>query len=193
MMWSKVKQKELAGLSKELGVPRKHILEADAEATRAQKAFYATIRRRGREVLESLGGDDMAAVIIGRPYNTSDAGVCQDLPFKLRKMGVLPIPMDFLPVDTVDVSSEYDRMYWRGGQDILAAAAIIRDNPHLHAVYVTNFSCGPDSFILSFFRKMMGDKPFLELELDEHTADAGVVTRCEAFFDSLKMGKGVLV
>jgi predicted nucleotide-binding protein (sugar kinase/HSP70/actin superfamily) len=101
--------------------------------------------------------------------------------------------MDFLPVNTVDVSDSYDSMYWRGGQDILAAATLIRNNPQLQAIYVTSFSCGPDSFILSFFRQMMGGKPFLELELDEHTADAGVITRCEAFFDSLKMGKGVLV
>jgi hypothetical protein len=36
----------------------------------------------------------------------------------------------------------------------------------------------------------MGDKPFLELELDDHMADAGVVTRCEAFFESLGVGRG---
>jgi hypothetical protein len=38
----------------------------------------------------------------------------------------------------------------------------------------------------------MGDKPFLELEIDDHTADAGLITRCEAFLESLKMGKGGL-
>jgi predicted nucleotide-binding protein (sugar kinase/HSP70/actin superfamily) len=31
----------------------------------------------------------------------------------------------------------------------------------------------------------MGAKPFLEVEIDDHTADAGMITRCEAFFDSL--------
>jgi predicted nucleotide-binding protein (sugar kinase/HSP70/actin superfamily) len=39
----------------------------------------------------------------------------------------------------------------------------------------------------------MGDKPFLELEIDEHSADAGVVTRCEAFFDSLRVERTALV
>jgi len=42
---------------------------------------------------------------------------------------------------------------------------------------------------MSFFRNIMADKPFLELELDDHTADAGIITRCEAFFESLRMGK----
>ena len=32
----------------------------------------------------------------------------------------------------------------------------------------------------------MAGKPHLELEIDEHTADAGLVTRCEAFIESLQ-------
>jgi hypothetical protein len=36
----------------------------------------------------------------------------------------------------------------------------------------------------------MRGKPFLELEVDDHTADAGIVTRCEAFFESLEMREG---
>ena len=39
---------------------------------------------------------------------------------------------------------------------------------------------------IHFFKKNLGEKPFLLIELDEHSADAGVITRCEAFLDSLK-------
>lgn len=193
MQWSKIKQRELRALSGQLGVARKRIAEADVAAEAAQREFYATMRRRGREVLASLDDDQPAAVIVGRPYNVCDLAVCQDLPFKLRKLGILPIPMDYLPLETVDLSERYNSMFWRSGQDILAAATIISANPRLHAIYMTNFNCGPDSFIISFFRKIMDTKPFLELEMDEHTADAGVITRCEAFFESLSMGKGVFV
>jgi predicted CoA-substrate-specific enzyme activase len=192
MLWERVKKKELENLAKQLGVSRKHVAEADVTAAIAQREFYQAVRRRGREVLQSLSSDQPTAVLIGRPYNVCDLGVCQDLPYKLRKMGVLPIPMDFLPVDCVDLSERYDNMFWRSGQDILAAATIIQENPHLNAIYVTSFNCGPDSFLLSFFRQIMDGKPFLELEMDEHTADAGVITRCEAFFESLSMGKGSL-
>lgn len=193
MRWEKNRKKDLSAMANELGVSSRRIAEADDAAAAAQKAFYQNIRRRGQEILSSLSEDQPIAVIVGRPYNVADLGVCQDLPFKLRKLGVFPIPMDFLPVDTVDITEQYPHMFWRSGQDILAAAKIVRNDPRLHAIYVTSFSCGPDSFILSFFRRIMGDKPFLELEMDEHTADAGIITRCEAFFDSLKMGKGVLV
>ncbi|HSQ78795.1 MAG TPA: CoA activase, partial [Nitrospirota bacterium] len=61
----------------------------------------------------------------------------------------------------------------------------IRGHKGLYPLYITNFGCGPDSFITHFFRQEMGGKPFLQLEIDEHSADAGAITRIEAFLDSL--------
>jgi predicted nucleotide-binding protein (sugar kinase/HSP70/actin superfamily) len=77
-------------------------------------------------------------------------------------------------------------MYWGYGQKILRAAEIIKRDGRLFAIYLSNFSCGPDSFLMPFFKDIMGDKPCLQLEIDEHSADAGVVTRIEAFLESLK-------
>ncbi len=187
LQWEQIKKKELAYLAKELGLSHRRVLKAETEALAVQTDFYRALRSRGQEILANLPSDQPVAVIVGRPYNTCDLGVSQDLPYKLRKMGVFPIPMSFLPFDSVDLSKQYNFMYWRSGQDILAAAMIIRDNPRLQAIFVTNFGCGPDSFIINFFHRLMNGKPFLELELDDHTADAGIITRCEAFFESLKM------
>jgi predicted CoA-substrate-specific enzyme activase len=186
MSWATGRHTQLQALAPELGVSKRRIRRAVQAAEEAQGEFYAAVRRRGREVLAGLEPGRLAAVIVGRPYNTHDRGASLDIPFKLRRQGVLAIPMDFLPLETVDVSARYPNMFWRGGQDILAAATLIAGDPRLQAVYVTNFSCGPDSFISGFFRRIMGRKPYLELEIDDHTADAGVVTRCEAFFDSLR-------
>ena len=102
-------------------------------------------------------------------------------------MGVLPIPMDFLPLEQASLPDLHEDMYWRSGQDILRAANVIRGDDRLQAIYLTNFNCGPDAFLITFFHEQIGDKPFLELEVDEHTADAGMITRCEAFFDSLNI------
>ena len=77
-------------------------------------------------------------------------------------------------------------MYWRYGQKILSAGEIIRTDSRLWALYITNFGCGPDSFIARFFRAQMSPKPYLQIEVDEHSADVGAITRCEAFVDSLK-------
>lgn len=186
------KEHDLGQISTQLGVSRKAILAADVAGAAAQESFYAAVREHGHAALAHLRPGQPAAVIVGHPYNTHDLRVCQDLPFKLRKLGVLPIPIDYLPLDTVDISAHFPEMYWRSGHDILAAASIIRDDPRLNAIYITNFCCNPDAFFSGFFRQILGEKPFLELELDEHAADAGLITRCEAFLDSLNLTKGVL-
>jgi predicted nucleotide-binding protein (sugar kinase/HSP70/actin superfamily) len=105
---------------------------------------------------------------------------------KLRQLGVLALPMDFLPVDQVDHLDEIKPMYWRFGQKILGVAELIRNDPRLYGIYITNFGCGPDSFIQHFFKDRMRGKPFLEIEIDEHSSDVGAITRLEAFLDSLK-------
>ena len=70
--------------------------------------------------------------------------------------------------------------------DATICMKIIRAHPLLHAVYIGNFSCGPDSFIIKYFEEEMSGKPYLHLELDAHSADAGAITRCEAFLDSIE-------
>jgi predicted nucleotide-binding protein (sugar kinase/HSP70/actin superfamily) len=190
MQWPDVRLRDLHTLAPALRVSKRRIAEADAIGMAAQREFYAALRERGRDVLARLPAGRPAAVIVGRTYNTNDRGANLDLPLKLRKLGVLPIPIDFLPLDTVDITDAFPTMFWRSGQDILAAARLVAADPRLQAVYLTNFACGPDSFLVSFFRRLMGGKPFLELEIDEHTGDAGVITRCEAFFDSLHLTNG---
>ena len=179
-------RRSLQTLGKELGVSAWAVNRALKAAEAAQTAFYEKLQARGREILAGLGEDDRAMVIVSRPYNGFDCGMNLNLPRKLRQLGVLAIPMDFLPLDETGDLDEIKPMYWRFGQKILAAADLVRQDPRLNAVYVTNFSCGPDSFIQHFFKDRMRGKPFLEIEIDEHSADVGAITRLEAFLDSLK-------
>lgn len=182
--------RETRALARQLGVPARRALDAARAGWAALEGFKSALRERGEEILARLDRTRPAAVLVGRVYNTCDAGVCQDLPRKLRRLGVLPIPMDYLPVADIDLTDAHQDMYWRSGQRILGAGKVIRGDDRLQAIYLTNFACGPDSFVISYFRRVMGEKPFLELEVDDHTAEAGIVTRCEAFFDSLNLGTG---
>ena len=173
-------------LGKMLGRNRADINRALEEAFRAQDLFYRRLIERGEEALSGLSRDDIALVIVGRPYNTVDPGLNLELPQKLRAMGVLPIPFDMLPVEKAIDDVLSGDMYWKSGQRILATAELVKNDPRLFAVYITNFGCGPDSFITHFFKQTSSGKPFLQLEIDEHSADAGAITRCEAFLDSLR-------
>ncbi len=176
---------------KRFNISKTAIKDAMEKAGAAQEEFTGAVKKRGGEVLENL--PERSIVIVGRSYNAFDPGINLEIPKKLASLGVFSIPMDFLPLDLVDISAQWANMYWRSGQNILKAAEIIRDIPGLFALYIGNFSCGPDSFIHRFFDETMANKPFLQIEIDEHSADAGVITRCEAFLDSISGRKDIPV
>jgi predicted CoA-substrate-specific enzyme activase len=179
-------EKELVQFAESLHRTPKRVKKAIEKAERSQALFYQSLLNRGKEVLNQVHPNEKVMVIVGRPYNSCDSGVNLEIPKKLQELGVLSIPMDFLPLESIAPSDEIREMYWRYGQRILAAGKIIQEDPRLFAVYITNFGCGPDSFIHHFYRDLSRGKPYLQLEIDEHSADAGAITRCEAFLDSLK-------
>ncbi|HHL39283.1 MAG TPA: CoA activase [Deltaproteobacteria bacterium] len=183
-------RRDFHAVGRMLGRGRSAVNAALKTAIEAQKEFARRLIERGREVVMSLRPDDTALVIVGRPYNTMDAGINLELPQKLRDMGTIAIPFDMLPVDDAIDDVIAGDMYWRSGQRILATAKLLKDDSRLYAVYITNFGCGPDSFISHFFKEEAAGKPFLQLEIDEHSADAGAITRCEAFLDSLRNVRG---
>jgi len=112
-------------------------------------------------------------------------GINLSVPRKLRDYyGVNCIPLDFLDTDSVDVTDINQNMYWALGRRAIAAARMTRGRDNLHIIYITNFKCGPDSFITHFIRCASG-KPFLTLQFDGHSNDAGIMTRCEAYLDSI--------
>jgi predicted nucleotide-binding protein (sugar kinase/HSP70/actin superfamily) len=72
-------------------------------------------------------------------------------------------------------------MYWGLGAQILRTAKYIKRYANYFGLHITNFSCGADSFLEHFYKFIMGEKPYLILELDEHSAVAGMMTRLEAY------------
>jgi predicted CoA-substrate-specific enzyme activase len=183
---SRVQDKEWKQLARMLSVDWVSMKTALGQARQAQDRFWYDQLTRGEEILAGMASNEKAVLLIGRPYNAFDPGINMDLSKKLNKLGVLSIPLDFLPLAQTKLDDELEDMYWAYGQKILAGGYLLQEYPNLFPIFVTNFSCGPDAFILHFFQKIIGDRPFLELEIDEHTADAGVVTRLEAFWDSIR-------
>ena len=138
----------------------------------------------GKAVPEIAGTDrGKAVVLFGRPYNAMVKDGNMGIPEKLASRGYKVIPYDFLPLEG---EAPQQKMYWSMGQTILKAAKLVSRHPQLFGVFVTNFSCGPDSFVVGYFRDIMGSKPSLTLELDSHTADAGIDTRIDAFIDVIR-------
>ncbi len=174
----------LCAFARQFGKTDRQVKQALHQAEEHQIEVKRKIAEIGKDVLKEV--KDYAFVICSRPYNGFDLGLNLDLPKKIRQLGIPAIPIDFIPLDFSPLKEDFYNMYWHYGQRMLAAAETIRKDEKLFAVYVSNFSCGPDSFLTRFFKEKLGEKPFLLLEIDEHSGDAGFITRCEAFHDSIK-------
>jgi predicted CoA-substrate-specific enzyme activase len=192
LRWPDKKQiKELVrSLAKPLDRSPRDIARAWHAAIKAQEDFDAKCLEQGKAALKELEEEEKPGIVIaGRPYNTLDSGINLDLPQKISDLGYTVIPMDWLPLDFKELGPEYRNLYWNYANRILAAMRFVQAHDRLFAVYFSNFNCGPDSFNLAYAEQVMGKKPLLILELDEHGADAGYLTRVEAFLDSLPSHK----
>lgn len=179
---------ELRRVLKRYGVTKREIMKSLNRAEESQKVFYETLRRKGQEVLAGLNRN--AIVIVGRSYNALERGMNLRIPEKVTALGIPAIPMDMLPLADLAIAADWPDMYWQSGQKMLRAARFLAGQDKLYPIVISNFSCGPDSFIMKYFKAELRGKPFLQIEIDEHSADAGAITRCEAFLDTIGHRRG---
>jgi predicted CoA-substrate-specific enzyme activase len=163
-----------------LGVTKAKIRKALFYALETENRFINELRKEGQRIFENLSADEPLVVVTGRPYNLYDEKLNLRLGQNLAKIGVTGLPMDFIDLSSVDLS-DFSSMYWGLGAQVLRAARFVKDHPNYFGLHLTNFSCGADSFIEHFYKYIMGEKAYLILELDEHSAVAGMMTRLEAY------------
>jgi len=182
-------KKALAETMGRLGIKRRASDRAVDAAFAEQRGFQDKLIEAGRRAISTLDETgEPGLVLAGRAYNIYDRGVNCDIPRKLRhRYGANVIPLDFLVTGRESMAGLGSNMFWISGRKILEASRQAAERPNLHLVYITNFKCGPDSYIKHFARQAAG-APLLVLQFDGHGNDAGYMTRCEAYLDS----KGIL-
>jgi len=169
-----------AQLGKTLGKTLRQIREAIDIGFSRQQGFENELHEHGARITSSLKEKEPLVIVTGRHYNLFDEKLNLRLGQNLAKIGLSAVPMDLVTTDDIDLS-DFPNMYWGYGAQILKTAKLIKLTPNFFGLHLTNFSCGPDSFNEHFYKYIMGDKPYLILELDEHSAVAGAMTRLEAF------------
>jgi predicted nucleotide-binding protein (sugar kinase/HSP70/actin superfamily) len=170
---------------KKYGVRRREIGLVFAAADESLGRFREKIRLAGAAAMQKLADTrEPAILLVGRPYNLYDSTVNIDVPRKLRDLyGVNVVPLEFLAANDDDIEAINANMYWGYGRKILAGCREASRHGNMHMIYVTNFKCGPDSYIKHFVRDAFGEA-FLTLQFDGHANDAGMLTRVEAYLDS---------
>ncbi|SES62306.1 acyl-CoA dehydratase activase-related protein [Anaerobranca gottschalkii] len=135
---------------------------------------------------------EFTIALIGHGYNIYDGGISLDIFDRVTKRA---------KVKTVEMYSEEELnlgkqflpkpLFWSFGEKILAAALYSLKYKDVDGmVLVTAFGCGPDSFVnelIQQFHKKHHQVPLMILTLDEHSGEAGLVTRLEAFMDLISL------
>lgn len=143
----------------------------------------------------SAGGEaTLRVAVISHPYIIHDRMISMDILQKLAAMGVKVVTPE--QVATVDSTTATFRLpkkiFWTFCQQLTGAALSLMYSPQPLAgvIFITSFACGPDSLVGELVKRHANqlEIPFMLLTLDEHTAEAGFITRVEAFIDMIKRG-----
>lgn len=182
LMWLK----DWYGIARAMGAGRKVALNAVYGLLRDLRA------RNERAAGPGVVSDNLKVGVAGHAYNVNDPGVSMDLLTRLHRLGVAPLTVE--QCDLADARRQADtlprRIFW-GFERILAGVVLnwSRTGSVAGIVFLTSFACGPGSIIGSLLEDQLvceGSVPFMTITLDEHSAEAGLVTRLEAFTDMLR-------
>jgi predicted nucleotide-binding protein (sugar kinase/HSP70/actin superfamily) len=113
------------------------------------------------------------------------------IPDIFASLGIKTFFQDMLSYDQEDVESMEvlcNELRWHYATEIMKSAQFIARSEGAYPVFVTSFKCSPDSFAVEYFKKLMEahEKPYLILQLDEHSSRVGYETRVEAAIRSFR-------
>jgi len=132
--------KNLVDVAVKMGFSRKKGKEAALAGIESQRRFEADQAALGRELLEQLRqSNQLGVVLFARSYMSQDAGANLGIAEKLAQLGVVPIPLDFLPLESVNARDYSDRPYWYYENKYIAGADITAKHPQLYGLWLTNF------------------------------------------------------
>lgn len=177
-------RKELFHWAREVGS------RVTGSTSRIEKAFDAALEKQSRH---KQGFDTqekgLKIALAGHPYNIYDNFINMNLIKKLSKLGVGVITEESVETAVRDRELEvlYKKPFWtfaRNNYGFTIHAA--KNNAVNGIIYISSFACGIDSVVIELIKHTIEDFPMLILKIDEHTGEAGVDTRIEAFVDMLQ-------
>ncbi|WP_169316365.1 acyl-CoA dehydratase activase [Desulfomonile tiedjei] len=169
--------------AKELGFSGRKARTAFESAMDVQRSFSDSLFDGGKRFLESLGPDEKAIVLLGKPYHVSDPFLNMNIGNIFHRLNIRALPGDLFPL-----GPEFGErsVSWKHHWQTVRVAQAIATDPRLFPVLLTFFGCGPDAFTYRHIHQALKGKPLLMLEMDEHTSKAGIITRVEAFLDRIR-------
>jgi len=132
--------------------------------------------------------------IIGHPYLLYDEYTNHRLIYRLEQAHSKVLTPEMLTTEELGSATTrlVGKAYWTYEEEVIGAGEHYLKSGADGVIGVMAFGCGPDSVMMNMVRQQanrLGTTAFMSLTLEEHTADAGVVTRLEAFLDMIHRRK----
>lgn len=130
--------------------------------------------------------------VIGHAYNVYDSYINMNILGKLSDMGAKIITIEMLEEHQVnhECLELKKKMFWNFGRKAYGSVGYLLKKKGIDGiVYITSFGCGIDSFVCDLTERKirrLSQLPFIILTIDEHSGEAGLNTRLEAFIDMIR-------
>lgn len=136
--------------------------------------------------------------VLGYPYAIHDSFISVNLIEKLKRLGVSVLTAENISPLILSLQKNCDlpkRLFWTFSDLAYKAAHFLFKQGRIDGVlHLTAFGCGPDALLnklIELEAKNHRNIPFMTLMIDEHTGEAGMATRIEAFVDMVRRRKEV--
>ena len=144
---------------------------------------------------------DIKFLLLGHAYNIFDTFINLDFQKKLRDQGVEVFTIENLPESVFKIPvivNKRLRNYWIHEEEIMQSIRYFLTKGRKEidgVVFLVSFACGPDSLISELIKRDMKvvGLPFLEITMDEHSGEAGLLTRVESFVEMVRRKKRKLL
>ncbi len=128
--------------------------------------------------------------LVGHPYLIYDEYINHRLIHRLEEAGITVVTPEMPPAEELEsaVARVRGKAYWTYEEDVIGAGGYYLQNGVDGIIGLMAFGCGPDSLMMDTLRRQaarLRSTPFMNLTLEEHTAEAGIITRLEAFTDMI--------
>jgi len=128
--------------------------------------------------------------VIGHPYLVYDDFISQRLLARLGKMGAKVLTAEMVEESELrkSIMELVGGPYWTYETEVVGAGGYYVQSGVSGVIGVAAFGCGPDSLMINVVQRYARHRgvPFMTLTLDEHTGEAGISTRLEAFLDMIR-------
>ncbi|HHY06078.1 MAG TPA: hypothetical protein GX532_03755 [Clostridia bacterium] len=144
-----------------------------------------------QKLIRETEHNDLNILILGHDYNLYDHYLNLGLWEKLQNLGCSIItPAQISKEERDHQLKKFPKfVFWTYGRNLLGSVYSFIEKPGIKGVInLTSFGCGIDSFIDSLIiRRLIEHQiPYLNIIIDEHTGEAGLLTRVEAFVDIIR-------